>query len=280
MIRAFHQPTTLPEALRLVARGGTPVAGATALYTASTRRELTLVDVTRLGLDGVRAKKTCLELGATLTMTELGDAAELPGMPGALLRRAARALGSKALRNAITLGGNVVHPAYWSDMPPALLALDAEVVVQRAGGKPRVVPLCEALAARQPPWRGGLLTAVRVPLRRGIFGFGYERYSRTSSDYALAAVCAVVRSDHGLVRDVRLVVGALQGRPFRVPSAEALLEGQPPTAALLEAASAELARVVRVAPNFRADREYRRKLARVLARRALEAATTWAGREA
>jgi CO/xanthine dehydrogenase FAD-binding subunit len=118
-----------------------------------------------------------------------------------------------------------------------------------------------------------------VPLRRGTFGFGYERFARTSNDYALATVCAVARRDGDVVRDVRLVVGAISGRPWRAESAEALLEGLAPTPDRLAAAAALLAREARIAPNFRSDAAYRRKLLGVLALRALESTATWALRE-
>jgi len=279
MIRAFHQPTAVPAALALVARGGTPAAGATALYTSKATRDLTLVDITRLGLGGTSVSKSRIVLGATVTMTGLCDAGDLPGMPGALLRRAARALGSRALRNVITVGGNVAHVAYWADMPVALVALDAEVEVRKARAAARWLPVAEALAARVPPWRGGLLTRVRVPVGRGTYGFGYERFARTSNDYALATVCAVARRDRDVLRDVRLVVGAISARPWRAVAAEALLEGFEPTPERLAAAAALTAEQARIAPNFRSDAGYRRKLIGVLARRALESTVTWALRE-
>ena len=278
MITAFHQPTALKAALALVAKGATPVAGATALYTAKREREIALVDIKRLGLSAMAVRRREIVLGATTTLTRIADADELTGPEGELLRRAAGALSARTLRNAITLGGNIVHVAYWADMPVALLALDARVEVQRAGAKAKVVAFADAIRPRAAPWKGGLLTRVLVPRRARPLGVGYERFARTSADYALATVCAVVGSDGARARDVRVVVGALQARPFRVPEVEALLVGEVLDEGLIAKAADELGARAPVAPSFRTELDYRKKLVRVLARRALEAAWARAGR--
>lgn len=276
MIRAFHQPLALDEALALVAKGGTPLAGATALYTTKAARDLSIVDIKRLGLDGIAVQNERIVIGATASLTRLAARDDLPGAAGELLRRAARALGSRALRNAITVGGNIVHLAYWADMPVVLLALAAEIEVRRQGAKPARTPLAAAIATRAAPWKGGLLTRIVVPVLGPEWSCGYERFSRTSNDYALATVCALARRDGEVTREARVVVGALQGRPVRATAVEAMLEGERPSTSLIAAAAAELAGSVRIAPNFRADADYRRKLAGVLCRRALARALPWA----
>jgi carbon-monoxide dehydrogenase medium subunit len=281
MTAAYHQPTRLEEALRLVSMGAQPVAGATGLFSGKGRPDGELVDVTRLGLGTFKIEKGAIHLGATCTLAQISDAAELPGMEGALLRRAARAVGSRPLRNSITLGGNIVHVAFWADMPPVLLALDARIKVQRAGDSvSTVVSFADCLKPGKHPWEGGLITEVSVPLRQGVCGFGHERFSRTANDYSFATVCAVLTRDGGVARSVRVVVGALQPRAFRVPEVEAMVEGKAFDVGLLEQAGKKLSSAVQVGPSFRASAEYRRELAGTLARRALQSAFTWAMREA
>jgi aerobic carbon-monoxide dehydrogenase medium subunit len=277
MSSTYHQPTRLEEALRLVAKGAQPVAGATALFTGKGRPEGDLVDITRLGMGTLAVEKTRISLGATCTLAQIGDA-ELPGMEGALLRRAVRAVGSRPLRNVITVGGNIAHLAFWADLPVALLALDAQAEVQKAGEAARLVDFAECM--KQKPWDGGLITRVVVPLRAGTLGFGHERFSRTANDYAFATVCATLKRDGGVAREVRVVVGALQPRAFRVAEVEAMVEGKGFDLSLLEEAGRKLSLAVSVAPNFRASAEYRRELAGVLSKRALQSAFTWAMREA
>ena len=280
MTTAYHQPTRLDEALKLVAKGAQPVAGATALFSGRSRPEGDLVDVTRLGLSSLAVEPGRAVLGAACTLAQISDAESLPGMEGALLRRAARAVGSRPLRNAITLGGNVAHVAFWADMPVVLLALDAAVEVQRAGEPIHTCPLADCLKAGKRPWEGGLITRVVVSLRKETCGFGYERFARTANAYPFATLCVTLKREGSLAREVRVVVGALQPRPFRVTEVEAMVEGKAFDLALVEACGKKLSGIVPVAPNFRASAEYRKELAGVLVRRALQSAFTWAMREA
>lgn len=281
MSTAYHQPKQLTQALKLIARGAHPVAGATALFSGKGRPDGELVDVTGLGLSTLAVEAGRVVFGATCTLATISDAESLPGMEGALLRRAARAVGSRPLRNAITLGGNVAHVAFWSDMPVVLLALDAKIEISRAGEEAsQVVDLKDCYASGRKAWEGGLITRVFVPLRSGICGFGYERFARTANDYPFATLCVTFERAGGLAKDVRVVVGALQPRAFRVPEAEALLEGKGFDPGLLEQVGQKVSEVVQVAPNFRASADYRRELAGVLAKRAAQSAFTWAMREA
>jgi CO/xanthine dehydrogenase FAD-binding subunit len=279
MIRAFHQPKALDKALALIAQGATPVAGATALYTAKAERELELVDITRLKLDKIKVAKDEVVLGATVTLSQIADDERITGMTGAVLRRGARALASRPLRNAVTLGGNIAHPCFWADMPVVLLALDATLEVERAGAEPRLVPIAEALEARAKTWEGGLITHIHVPLAKGTVGFGHERLSRTTNDYALATACATLRRDGSVARDIRLVLGAIQARPFLVDLAPSMLDGREFTGHLLDELAEKLKGKISVAPNFRAAADYRKQLAVVLAKRALATAFAWAMRE-
>ena len=279
MIAAYHQPEALQDALAHVARGATPIAGATGLFTGRPKREGELVDLSRVGLDTVQITNDAIVVGAAVTLASIAKNAALPGMAGAVLRKAARGVASAPLRNAITLGGNIAHLVYWADMPVALLALDALLQVQREGQPAKEVPLTEALAQGKKAWDGGLITGVRVPLRAGKLGFGYERFTRTATDYAFASVCVTMRLDAGAAHDVRVALGAVQSRPARLAAVEALLEGKAVDAAALSAVKAKVAEVVQVGPNFRAPADYRRTLAAVLTTRAVETAWTWGSRE-
>jgi len=277
MINAYHQPTRLEEALDLIAQGGVPVAGATGLYSGKGRQDGTFVDVTRLGLDEIAVESGKVLLGASVPLQKLACAGQIPGMEGAVLRRAARAVPTHPMRNMITLGGNIAHQVFWADMPVVLLALEASLEVRKAGGAATQVSFADALKSKV--WDGGLITRVVVPLRQGTWGFGYERFSRTANDYSFATACAIVRRDGAVARAVRLVLGALQPKPLRASGAEAMLEGQSFGEELLQKAAQKVRDEVQVAPNFRASPEYRRELAGTLARRALNTAFTWAMRE-
>lgn len=275
MIRAYHQPSAVEDALALVARGAVPVAGATGLYSAKAKRDIELVDVTGLGLGGIDVHDDRIEIGATATLQQLGAASSLPGMEGAVLRRCARVVASRPLRNMITAAGNLAQMVYWADLPVVLLALDATVEVRTAKAAMRNVPIADCLKSGKQSWDGGLITKIVVPRREGTFSFGYERFTRTATDYSLSTVCATVRADGPVVRDVRFSVGAVTARPVRVAGVEAALEGRALDDAAIADAIAQLGKELTVAPNYRAPVEYRKELTLVLGRRALECARTW-----
>lgn len=275
MIRAYHSPERIEEALALVARGAVPVGGATALLTARSTRDVELVDVTRVGLDRIAVEPGRVVIGAATTFTQVARAAEMPGMPGALLRRCTRDTASEPLRNMITVGGNLAATNYWADLPPVLLALDAEVEVRKHGEEPRRVPFASCLESGKHPWDGGLITSVVIPLPKADQFFGYERFVRTVTDYSLATACVTLTRDGSVSRGVHVVFGAIQTRPFRVPAAEAALEGKPFEPEVIDAAMAALGELP-IAPNYRASADFRRKVAGVLARRAVNAAFGWA----
>jgi xanthine dehydrogenase YagS FAD-binding subunit len=153
-------------------------------------------------------------------------------------------------RNLAILGGSphcvATHP---SDMAVALALLDAVVHVEGATG-PRTVPLAGLyrLPGDEPHRettleRGDLITAVEVP------ALGYGAHSayrkvrdRASYAFGVASVAAALDVAGGVVRDVRLALGAVAPRPWRARRAEEVLAGRPATAEWFgRAADAELA---------------------------------------
>jgi len=207
-----------------------------------------LVDIGRLGLDGVRAGDGRLRIGALTTYDELLRA-EAP-VPDAL-REASASVGDAQIRNAGTIGGAVAHGDPASDVAAALLALDAVVRVRGLGGV-REVAIAEF-------FRGPYETALdrqevveelvlELPAPGG--GSAYASIEDAASGYPLAGAAAAVRG-----AEARIGLTGVGPHPLRLPEGnidEAL--------ALLEVAAAD------------EDAAYRRHLAEVAVRRALEAA--------
>ena len=275
---AYHQPRELKQALGLIAEGAIPLAGATSLFAGLKPREGAFVDISLLGLDQISVSDEAIDLGAGLTLSQIAQAQQLPGMPGAVLRRCARGIATPQLRNMITLGGNIAQLVYWEDMPVVLLALDAAVRTHADGHDEQEVLLGDALAQKQPPWKGGLITSVRVPVRKGVWGFGYHRFTKTVTDYPLANACVTMRVEQGVAKNVRVVCGAVSPRAARLGEVEALLEGNVVDDALVAKAKGLAKDEVVMAPNHRAPADYRRKLAGVLVGRAISDAWLWATR--
>jgi carbon-monoxide dehydrogenase medium subunit len=185
------------------------------------------------------------------------DAVALAEAP--LLAHAASRVGDPQVRHRGTLGGTTAHSDPASDLPTALLALGGTVVLQGPGGR-REVPVTEF-------WTGFFETAMspdemvvelRVP-RTGGLGFGYEKFTRRENDWPIVAAAAV---------DGRVALANMAGTVVRATATEEALAAG---ASIAEAAALADQGTSPVA-DMHADADYRRHLARLLTRRALERA--------
>jgi carbon-monoxide dehydrogenase medium subunit len=222
-----------------------------------------LVDIGRLqDLNYVRDAGDHLAVGALTTHEELHfDELLLRECP--LLAHTAGEIGDPQVRHMGTIGGSVAHADPASDLPTVLLALDAELVVHGPGGD-RTLPASGF-------WKGifeselgpqDLLTEIRVPKTAGA-GWSYQKFNPRAQDWAIVGVAAVARNGSASVALTNMgetplrasaVEQALAGGAGAADAAEQALEGtNPPEDALASA-------------------EYRRHLAKVLVRRALEEA--------
>jgi xanthine dehydrogenase small subunit len=176
---------------------------------------------------------------------------------------------SPPIRNAGTLVGNVANASPVGDLPPVLLALDARVGL-RLGKRARELPLSAFFldyqrTARQP---GELLTHVSVPRRRAGQRLGAYKVSKRF-DQDIAALCAVfrVQFEQGVLHEVRAAFAGMAAIPKRATALEQLLEGAPPTDAVLREAALALARDFTPISDMRASADYRAQVAANLVRR-------------
>src|SRR5438067_1138416 len=142
-IGAYHNPTTLIEAVTLLAEDGrTVIAGGTDLlvnprYMVGVRE---VVDIRKLGLDYIREEHDWLHIGAGATMRTVARHPKIQTLADGILARGAAVCGSPNIRNMATLVGNVASALPSADTPPSLLALDAQIVLVGMQGE-RIVPL-------------------------------------------------------------------------------------------------------------------------------------------
>jgi len=280
-IQAFHQPTTLDEALRLLQKHpgkACPVAGDTDLALRAGRSAQVLVDITRLGLSYIKREGKGLRIGATTTMAALEESALVQRLANGILSKAASTCGSPQLRNVATLGGNLVNASPAADTATPLLALDAEVILQGVRSKRRV-PLVEFfLAPHKTALKGALLTEIVIPPRRLHAAWCFEKLGRTEPDISIVNVAVGLQLDaQHRCTWVRIALGAVAPTPMRAIKAEALMSGQVLTEKLIERASQSATEESRPIDDLRASAEYRRDISRVLVRRALQACATHLG---
>jgi len=280
-LKALLQPHSLGEALELLDEHGDtarPLAGGTSLIFSSSHRLEVLVDLSRTGLDGVSGDRDQLRVGAMVTLSRLW--AFLKDQEPRALWEAARGAGSRVLQNHITVGGNCVQVYAWSDLPVALLALDARVVIQ--GREEREFSAREFYNGHpvRKLGRGELLTAVLVPRTPPGEGSAHVRFVRTRTDHPLVTVAARVRLDEGGVAEARVAVGAVRGLPQLAHAPGLFLVGKAPDEETLAEAGRRAAQEVKVTADIRITSDYRRHLVQTLVADALGVAARRAGGEA
>jgi carbon-monoxide dehydrogenase medium subunit len=223
-----------------------------------------LVDLRRVpGLTGIRRENGTVRIGA---MTRHHDVAT--GGLG-LASMAAATIADQQVRNRGTIGGTLAHGDPASDLPAVLVALDGTVRTNRreiAGADLFEDYLTTSLEPDE------IITEVALPAPDG-WGAGYAKFNRRVEDWAMVAVCAAVRkAPNGSCEDVRIGLTNMANVPLRGSAVEAALRGKPLDAQSIAAAAEQADEGTDPPEDLNASSDYKRHLARVLCRRALEEA--------
>ena len=269
----YTAPETLEDAIKALSDGGEDaklLAGGHSLLPLMKLRLATpslLVDLRKVpGLHGIQREDGSWRIGALTPHAELEHTPDL-----GVVSVVAGTIADPQVRNRGTIGGSLAHGDPASDLPAAMLITEASVTLQGAGGQQRTVAAADFFrdyleTAVEPT---EVLTEVRMPAYDG-WGYGYEKFNRRSEDWAMVAVCALVHAEGGTVQDVRVGLTNMASVPLRARAVEEALRGQPATAESIARAAEEAADGTDPPADLNASSEYKRHLARVMCRRALE----------
>jgi carbon-monoxide dehydrogenase medium subunit len=231
-------------------------------------RPSTLIDINPVtGLAGIApGADGGLVIGAMTRHTDLVVSA-LVAERAPLLATAARHVGHRAIRNRGTLGGSLAHADPAAELPAAVVALDATLVVAGPRGRRRVAAddfflglFATALAADE------LLVAVELPPGHGA-GWGFAEMARRAGDFAIAGAIAVVAGEGGRAASARLIAFGAADRPVRLVAAERRLAGAVLAPDVVADAGRDAAGDCDPAGDVHASADYRRHLVGVLTAR-------------
>jgi xanthine dehydrogenase small subunit len=270
--RTWLAPHSLDELSKacLTHPEATLVAGATdvGLWVTKQRRPLpTLISLSEVAeLKQLEQTGDGLRIGAGVRYVDALDAisALYPDL-GAMMRR----LGSTQVRNSGTIGGNIANGSPIGDMPPALIAAGARLVLRR-GDEQRELALEDFFLdyGRQDRRPGEFVEAVIAPrLEAGRIFKVFKLSKRFDQD--ISAVCGAfsLAVAGGVVTDARIAFGGMAGTPKRALGCEGALIGQPWTEATIEAAMAALDTDYKPMNDMRASAAYRALAARNMLRK-------------
>ncbi len=271
----YVAPDSLDEAIRLLHESGEDakvLAGGHSLLPLMKLRlaaPTLLVDLRNVpGLHGIQQDNGSIRLGALTTHSMLEDTPEL-----GLVSKAASLIADRQVRNRGTVGGSLAHGDTAADLPAVLMACEGEVTAQGPNGQRTIAAgdlfqdfLTTALEHDE------VLTEVRLPSMEG-WSFGYEKFNRRAEDWAMVAVCALVKkAGDGSCEDVRIGLTHMGSTPLRATPAEDALRGGSLDEDAVGAAAEQAAEGTEPPGDLNATPDYKRHLARVLTRRALTTA--------
>ena len=203
-----------------------------------------------------------LEIGAGVTYEDALDAiaGQAPDL-GELIRR----IGSRQIRNAGTIGGNIANGSPIGDMPPALIALGATLRLRR-GDAAREIPLEDYFIAygKQNRAPGEFVEAVLVPLGEGGSLRCFKISKRFDQDITAVLGAFNLQISEGVVQSARICFGGVAATPKRALACEAAITGRPWNRDTLEAGRAALGSEFQPISDMRASAAYRLSVARNL----------------
>ena len=255
------------------------VAGGTALIIMMKQRLLRpscLISLRSVrGLNGIELQNGGLRIGGLATHRQL-ETSPLIRRRLPMLAETYHHVATLRVRNMATVGGGLAHADPNQDPPPSLIALGATLKATSANGS-RVIPMDEFFKDYYETVLNPdeLITEVMVPKLPSNSGAAYIKFlPRTADDYATVSAAAVLTLDKSnkTVADVRIALGSVGVTPIRATAAEAVLRGQPLKAEAFAEAGEKAKEAVDPISDFRGSAGYKKDMAAVFVRRALEQA--------
>jgi CO/xanthine dehydrogenase FAD-binding subunit len=277
-VASFVSASSVDEAVAALASGARVVAGGTDLVVGARQGKAPLperiVAIDRIDdLRGIEQVDGILRLGALATHEEIAADTVVCEQLTALADASA-IVGSHATRAQGTIGGNVMNASPAMETGGPLICLDATAMFQSPRGSHWVAVADlftgPGTTAAQPD---ELLVAVDVPIPAEGSGSCYVRLEyRRQMEIAVVGATAVVTLDGAAIVDARVAITALAPTIRRVPEAEAALAGSDGGAQAVAAAAAAAAAASAPISDVRASEGYRRAMAEVITRRAINGA--------
>jgi carbon-monoxide dehydrogenase medium subunit len=280
-VGAFHQPSTVDEAVTLLAGSpdAVPLAGGTDLGVQIRRgkvRPTALValhkidDLHRLAVAGDE-----VVIGSGVTHRRIERSAIFDGALVAL-REACETVGAVQTRTVGTIGGNLANASPAADTAPVLLAFGATVDISGPTGNRNVGVDQFFLGYRRTALStGDIITAVRCPVSTTDAGSAFLKLGRRRAmEISISCAAAFVQlgEDGETCTAAGIGLGSVSPTAIRATAAEAVLIGNPVTDELLRAAAGVAATHCSPVDDIRATAAYRRQVTRVLVHRVLRLA--------
>jgi carbon-monoxide dehydrogenase medium subunit len=274
----YQAPATIDEALSLLAANPEEakiLAGGHSLIPAMKLRlaqPSLLIDIGRIkDLAYIREEGDQIAIGAMTTHYAIESSTLLQKICP-LLPDCASHIGDVQVRNKGTIGGSVAHSDPAGDWPAAVIALNAQMVAVGANGERTINAddfFVDLLTTALSP--GEILREIRIPKPAGRFVQSYQKVRHPASGFAVVGVAvAVVLAADGSCESASVGVTGVASKAYRAAGVEAALKGKKLNDEAIAQAAAHATDGVDANSDLYASEEYRRHLAEVYTRRALQ----------
>ncbi|HEV7521676.1 MAG TPA: xanthine dehydrogenase family protein subunit M [Candidatus Angelobacter sp.] len=270
---------SLDEAISLLARhkdDAKILAGGHSLLPAMKLRLMqpkVLIDLGRIrDLSYIKEEGGQIRIGAMTTHFQV-EISDVLRRSCPLLPETASHLGDMQVRNKGTIGGSLAHSDPAADWPAAILALDAEIVATSAKGD-RVIKATDFFVEMLTTslQSGEILREIHIPTTKGKAAQAYVKVRHPASGFAVVGVAVNLLIDGGKCQSAGIGITGVSPKPYRAAKLESALKGNALDAKTLSAAAGHAADGVDVNSDLYASAEYRKQLATVYTRRAIEMA--------
>lgn len=229
-----------------------------------------LIDLSAIAeLRGIALSGSTLRIGAMVTHSEI-EASALVAEHAPLLPLAAPHIAHRAIRNLGTLGGSIAYADPAAEWPTCLLALDGAVVTKSAAGERRIRAddfFVDLYTTTLLP--GEIIVACEFPVASAGHWCDFDELARRHGDYAIVGLAGVGQRSQNTLTQVRLVFLGLGATPLRASRAEAVINGQPLTEALIDQAVVALKDEFSAVGDLTSDAATKMHLSGVLLKRML-----------
>jgi len=234
-----------------------------------------LIDLGRIrDLSYIKEEGGQIRIGAMTTHFQV-ETSDILRRACPLLPETASHLGDMQVRNKGTIGGSLAHSDPAADWPAAILALDSEIVAASAKGD-RVIKatdfFIEMLTTALQP--GEILREIRIPSGKGKPAQAYVKVRHPASGFAVVGVAVNLSIDGGKCQSAGIGITGVAPKAYRASKVESALKGNALDAKTLSSAAAHAGDGVDVNSDLYASAEYRKQLATVYTRRAIELAAS------
>jgi len=280
----FHAPSSLDEAFKLLEthRGDVKLlAGGTDLIPQMKMRRVEpghIINLKRIpDLSGIKQHNGSLHIGALTRLIEI-EKSKLIAEKVLLLTETVKAMASVQVRNLGTIGGNICNASPAADTAISLIALGAKAQIASSTGIRSV--LIEDFftgPSRTVMEYDEILTGISVPIKTENSGSSFIKIGRVVLDLATVNAAVSLTLDGGLIRNVRVAIGAVAPTPLRLMVVEDYLVGKSPSFEVFEAAGELASDTVKPISDVRSTAEYRKAVSKTIIMDTLDRASRHAG---